>query len=155
MRFTIDWFVFLWGDTINKGIESLHRGHIRIQVKAIRILIYWAHFLFHGANLWTLSVIYLQLTLHYLLHAGHSSFFRTWDCEQNLHLSSLSSLFFSSNEASVYSPCLGSSWKDHGPFGAPGGLFIFSTIRLEVSRRALRSTAYINTSLQVELSFLI
>ena len=31
---------------------------------------------------------------------------------------------------------------------------MFSNKRLEVSRRALRSSAYINTSLQVELSFL-
>ena len=51
-------------------------------------------------------------------------------------------------------PVYGSSWKDHCLFGAPGGLFVFSTKRLEVSRRALRSSAYINTSLQVELSFL-
>ena len=60
-------------------------------------------------------MIYLRQTLHHLLHAGHSSFFRTRDCEQNLHFSSRSSVFFSSNEASVHSPCLGSSWKDHLP----------------------------------------
>ena len=48
----------------------------------------------------------LRQSFHLLLHAGHSSFFRTRDCEQNLHLSSRSSVFFSSNEASVHSPCL-------------------------------------------------
>ena len=48
----------------------------------------------------------LRQSFHLLLHAGHSSFFRTRDCEQNLHLSSRSSVFFSSNEASVHSLCL-------------------------------------------------
>ena len=57
MHFTIDWFVFLWGDTINKCVESLHRGHIRVRVGAIRILICWAYFPFHGTNFWTLPVI--------------------------------------------------------------------------------------------------
>ena len=63
MHFTIDWFVFLWGDTINKGVESLHRGHIRVRVGAIRILIYWAYFPFHGTNFWTLPVIHFPANI--------------------------------------------------------------------------------------------
>ena len=96
----------------------------------------------------------LRQTLHLLLHAGHSSFFRTRDCEQKLDISSCSSVFFLQMKLQFIHPVYGSPWKDHWPFGAPCGLFIFSTKRLEVSRRALRSSAYINTSLQVELSFL-
>ena len=46
-------------------------------------------------------------TFHLLPNAGHSSFFRTlWDCEQNLHFSFRSSVFFPSNKVSVRSPRL-------------------------------------------------
>ena len=63
MHFTIDWFVFLWSETINKGVESLHRGHIQVRVGAIRILIYWAYFPFHGTNFWTLPVIHFPANI--------------------------------------------------------------------------------------------
>ena len=45
-------------------------------------------------------------TLHLSPYARHSSFFRTWDCGQNFHLSFRGSVFFSSNEGSVRSPRL-------------------------------------------------
>ena len=43
VHFTIDWFVFPWRDTIDKGVKGLYGGHIRVRVRGVTVLIDLEH----------------------------------------------------------------------------------------------------------------